>query len=223
MSSRDVTTTSGFNLSFRVGDDPISVQKNRTAFFAKLNIDEGRIAFPQQEHTNTVAICSQPQSIPSCDGLITAEKGLFLAVTIADCTPVMMYDTKRKVVAAVHAGWRGTTAHIVGNTIVMMQTVFQTDPADIVAFIGPAAGPCCYEVGLEVSESLPPACVIPKSGGKFFADIQRANLLQLVEYGVRESHIEMNSDCTIHNHAYHSHRRDGSRSCRMLAVIGIKN
>ena len=222
MSTRDDSAASGFNLSFKVGDDTVSVQKNRTAFFTMLNISEERIAFPQQEHSNTVAICNQPQKIPSCDGLITAEKDLFLAVTIADCTPVMMYDTKRQVVAGVHAGWRGTTTHIVGNTIMMMRSVYKTDPADIVAFIGPSAGVCCYEVGLDVAVSLPPACVTPKSDGKFFVDIKRANLLQLVEYGVRESHIEVNSDCSIHNHAYHSHRRDGSRSGRMLAVIGIK-
>lgn len=222
MSTRDVSAPSGLNISFNVGDDPAIVQSNRTAFLTALNINEGRIVFPQQEHTNTVAVCRQPQRIPSCDGTVTAEKDLFLAVTIADCTPVMLYDTRRKVVAGIHAGWKGTARHIVGRAISLMCESHNTDPADIIAFIGPSAGVCCYEVGSDVAATLPSECIIPKSNGKFFADIKKANLLQLIDNGVRESHIEVNSDCTIHNHLYHSHRRDGKRSGRMMAVIGIK-
>jgi hypothetical protein len=222
MSTRIDGTVFGFNMSYNVGDDPAAVTENRKAFFDMLNIDVNSVAYPLQEHTATVAVCSSPQRVPSCDGLITAEKDLFLAVTIADCTPVLLYDARKKVIAGIHAGWRGTTQHIVGNAMTVMQSSFNTDPKDIVAFIGPSAGLCCYEVGDEVAQLFPPSCVRPSLNGKSHVDVKRANLLQLIEYGLQESHIEVNSDCSIHNQNYHSHRRDGSHSGRMLAVIGMK-
>lgn len=222
MSTRVAGTDFGFNMSYNVGDDPAIVTGNRKAFFDVLHIDPNTVAYPLQEHTDTVAVCSSPQKFPSCDGLITAEKDIFLAVTIADCTPVLLYDRRQHVVAGIHAGWRGTTQHIVGNALSLMRSSFHSDPKDIVAFIGPSAGLCCYEVGEEVAERFPPSCVRPANDGKFHVDVKKANLLQLIEYGVQESHIEVNSDCSIHNQDYHSHRRDGIKSGRMLAVIGMK-
>ncbi|MEW5798300.1 MAG: peptidoglycan editing factor PgeF [Bacteroidota bacterium] len=210
------------NMSFNVGDDPLHVAENRKKFFSALGIDGDRVAFPLQEHTSVVQVCTVPAQHPHCDALVTNAKNTFLAVSIADCTPVMLYDPKKKVVAGIHAGWRGTSTKIVENAVRLMRDQYEVDPANIIAFIGPSAGGCCYEVGKEVAELFPPECTTEKGSGKFFLDVKKANRLQLLANGVQESHIEVHPDCSIHNQLYHSYRRDGTNSGRMLAIIGIE-
>jgi YfiH family protein len=214
--------TLDLNLSFNVGDDPRNVQMNRKRFFSELGIAEERVAFPKQEHTDIVQICSVPVHYDHCDALVTGIKNTFLAVSIADCTPIMLYDPEKHVVAGIHAGWRGTSKKIVENAIQLMKQSYSIGPENIVAFIGPSAGVCCYEVGREVAALFPNECSIEKEHGKFMLDVKKANTLQLLANGVQESHIEVHPDCTIHNPHYHSFRRDGKKSGRMLAVIGMK-
>ncbi|MFQ5927676.1 MAG: polyphenol oxidase family protein, partial [Terriglobia bacterium] len=86
------------------------------------------------------------------DALITTEPGLLLAVQVADCLPILLVDPVRRVVAAVHAGWRGTLARIVEKTVGRMQMRFGSEPRRLVAAIGPGIHGCCYEVGREVYE-----------------------------------------------------------------------
>lgn len=210
-----------FNMSFNVGDDPEKVRTNRRKFFEMLGIREEQISFPMQEHTNVIQISSVPQLHPHCDALMTDTKNIFLALSVADCTPVMLFDPVRNVAAAVHAGWRGTSKNIVHNALAVMKNQFHTRMDDLRAFVGPSAGKCCYEVGKEVAELFPTECQREKGDGKYFLDVKRANVLQLLANGVQESHIEVHPDCTIHNEHYHSFRRDGKQSGRMLAVIGM--
>ncbi|MBI2427641.1 MAG: polyphenol oxidase family protein [Ignavibacteriales bacterium] len=153
---------------------------------------------------------------------MTDAKNTFLAVSIADCTPIMLYDPDKNVIAGIHAGWRGTSKSIVGNAVQLMKQNYSVVPANIVAFIGPSAGVCCYEVGNEVAELFPNDCWTEKGNGKFMLNVKKVNMLQLLANGVQESHIEVHPDCSIHNQQYHSFRRDGKNSGRMLAVIGIK-
>ncbi|MDD8017669.1 MAG: peptidoglycan editing factor PgeF [Bacteroidota bacterium] len=211
------------NVSFSVGDNPENVTENRRRFFSALGIDENIVAFTQQEHTSVVCACSTPGNYPVSDALITRSQHLFLAISVADCTPVMLYDPKTKTAAAIHAGWRGTTSKIVKKAIAKMYVHYGTKPANIVAFIGPSAGKCCYEVGNEVAKQFPDICVERKPDRKYLLDVKQANVIQLLESGLQEDHIEVHSDCTIHNQVYHSHRRDGKESGRMFAVIGMNN
>lgn len=212
----------GLNMSFNVGDDPQHVVENRKRFFSVLGIDANRVAFPQQEHTNVVQICEVPAQHPHCDALVSNAENTFLAVSIADCTPVMLYDPMKKVVAGIHAGWRGSSKEIVVKTVQLMKQHYDIDPANILAFIGPSAGVCCYQVGKEVAELFPGECTVGKKDGKFLLDVKEANRLQLLANGVQESHIEVHPDCSIHEQLYHSYRRDGKQSGRMLAIIGMK-
>lgn len=213
--------TLGLNLSLSVGDDPENVRKNRELFFAALPAPLFAAAFTRQEHTVNVQTVTAPGISDSCDALITDRTGVFLTISIADCTPVMLYDPARHVIAGIHAGWRGTAGRIVEWSILRMTEQFGTQGQDIVAFIGPSAGPCCYEVGPEVAVQFPPECASPGKEGRFMLDVKEANRRQLLECGVPNSNIEVHSDCTIHLPLYHSHRRDGKGSGRMLAVIGI--
>ncbi len=213
--------TFGMNLSFNVGDDPERVRENRRRFFGHLGISESAVAFTRQEHTTNVREVAAPGIYPESDGLMTATAGVFLAVSSADCTPVMLYDRRLQIVAGVHAGWRGTAGRITGQTVRQLHRSFGTAPEDIVAFIGPSAGVCCYEVGVDVAAQFPQECTVPHANGKFLLDVKKANVLQLLENGVQNSNIETHPDCSIHDSRYHSFRRDGKGSGRMFAVIGL--
>lgn len=215
--------TFGLNLSFHVEDDPDHVRENRRLFFAALGIPEEKIAFTRQQHTTEILTVSTPGQNETCDALVTARTGIYLSISVADCTPVMLFDPVRNIVAGIHAGWRGTAGRIVEKTIERMKQGHGTHPGDLIAFIGPSAGKCCYEVGDEVAAQFPEPCSVPAGNGKYFLDVKQANLLQLLENGVRNSNIEVNKDCSIHNPVYHSYRRDGKWSGRMFAVIGLNN
>lgn len=210
------------NMSVTVGDDALNVSANRKNFFTTLGITEEHISFPMQEHTDVVRITTHPERYPHCDALVTDKKNLFLAVSVADCTPIMLFDPIRQIVAGIHAGWRGTSKRIVTNTLQLMRQQWNVLPEHIIAFIGPSAGICCYEVGEEVAQLFPSECTRTAKHGKYLLDVKKANLLELLANGVQESHIEVHPDCTIHNRQYHSFRRDGKQSGRMLAVIGMR-
>lgn len=212
----------GLNLSFSVLDMEEDVKENRKRFFSSLGILNSQIAFTQQHHTTNIAGVNESGLNDNCDALHTNRKNIFLAISIADCTPVMLFDKKHHVVAGIHAGWRGTAGRIVEKTIIELKTQYHSNADDIVAFIGPSAGKCCYEVGRDVAEQFPEACSEKKGNGKYLLDVKHANLIQLLENGVLNSNIETHPDCTIHNSLYHSFRRDGNRSGRMLAIIGMK-
>ncbi len=211
-----------FNLSFNVGDDQENVIENRRQFFEVLGISENQIAFTRQQHTANVVSVVQSGFNENCDAIHTNRKNIFLSISIADCTPVMLYDKNRHVAAGIHAGWRGTAERIVEKTILEMQRTYGTKTENIIAFIGPSARKCCYEVGTEVAEQFPKECSAKKENGKYLLDVTQANVIQLLENGVLNSNIEVHHDCTIHNTKYHSYRRDGNQSGRMFAIIGMK-
>lgn len=211
----------GLNLSFNVSDLPDNVKQNRRLFFDALGITEERVAFTRQQHTTNIIRVNGPGINENCDALMTDQRDTYLAISIADCTPVLLYDPVTKTVAGIHAGWRGTAGRIVEKSVRLFNSNFGVDPSTVIAFIGPSAGKCCYEVGGEVARQFPEATYSSMNNGKYRLDVKQANLLQLLDSGVQNSNIEMHSDCSIHNSLYHSHRRDGNLSGRMFAVIGI--
>lgn len=213
----------GLNLSFNVNDNPESVKQNRKLFFDSLGISEEQIAFTRQQHTTNINSVQTSGMNDNCDALFTNAKNVYLAISIADCTPVMLFDKRNNVIAGAHAGWKGTAGRIVEKTIRKMNEQFGSKGADMVAFIGPSAGKCCYEVGNEVAKLFPSECSTQKDNGKWMLDVKQANMLQLLENGVVISNIDVHPDCTIHNSKYHSFRRDGNESGRMFAIIGIKS
>jgi polyphenol oxidase len=211
----------GLNMSFNVGDDRAHVIRNRELFFGRLHIGLDELAIPMQCHRTAVLRARYPGGFESCDGLVTCELGLYLVVSVADCVPVLIYDPVRRAAGALHAGWRGTAGGMMKSGLDAMKKEFGTQPADIIAWIGPAAGVCCYEVDEETAKQFPDE-VVDRSGNKPRVDLKRANRNQLVTHGVREKSIEVHTSCTIHeSEMFHSHRRDGSTAGRMMAVIGI--
>ncbi len=213
----------GLNLSISVGDDPVHVRENRKRFFHALNIDTSRLAFPLQVHSSHVQYARQPGRFPNTDGLTTDQKETYLTVTVADCLPVFLFDPFHNVIAGIHAGWKGSSQNITQKAIHFLKKRWQTNPSDLIVYLGPSAGVCCYEVGEEVAGLFPSVFSIPQSNGKYHLDIPEVNKTQLVSEGVREENIEHENSCTICTPGqFHSYRRDAQKSGRMMGVIGIK-
>lgn len=212
----------GMNLSFNVGDDEQNVRINRERFFSALGADVESGAFAGQVHSARVRDADGPGMHKECDGLVTNRAGVYLAISVADCVPILLYDPIGRAAAALHAGWRGTDAGIVANGIKMLKEQFNSQPEDLLAFIGPAAGECCYEVGEEVSSRFE-SRFVRELGGRLTLDLKSVNKQHLMNEGLREENIEVNPLCTITEKGLlHSYRRDGYASGRMLAVIGIR-
>ncbi len=151
------------NLGFTASDARENVEENRRRFLEALGAPKMKLVTLKQIHSSSVLRVgaedlSEPGRFgprgaePLCkgDGMMTAEKGILLAIQTADCIPVLVADVKKKVVAAFHAGWRGTVRRIAENGVGKMRAAFGCRPEDLVAAIGPGIGACCYAVGEEV-------------------------------------------------------------------------
>src|SRR5262249_18760961 len=126
----------------------------RRAFQQALDAASMNMVALRQIHSDVAHVVSVPPVNPlQGDAVMTRESGLLLAVQTADCVPILLADTVRRVVAAIHAGWRGTLARIATKTLGRMQLEWGTRPRDIVAAIGPAIGGCSYDVGPEVAQA----------------------------------------------------------------------
>lgn len=211
----------GMNLSFKVGDTPGNVSMNRLMFFGGLGIPPDRLAIPGQVHGNIVRFAKSPGNYPETDGLVSGEPGVFLCVATADCVPILLFDPVRGAVGAVHAGWRGTAAGIAAAAVRMMEREFGTAAHNVHACIGPAAGDCCYSVGDDLESNFPAECV-SRRNGRLYVDLKGANRRILLGAGLIAARVETSPFCTISDSTlFHSHRRDGGRSGRMMSVIGL--
>jgi polyphenol oxidase len=154
------------NLGFTEWDSRQAVTQNRIAFVratvasksaskldAKIESEKSLLTL-RQIHSDIVHVFSKvPARAPQGDAALCRRPGLLLGIQTADCVPILLADTRRRVVAAVHAGWRGTLARVVGKAIGRMRLEFGTRPEDVIAALGPAIAPCCYEVGPEVAQA----------------------------------------------------------------------
>lgn len=155
------------------------------------------------------------------DGLATVEVSRTIGVRTADCVPILLLDARRRAVAAVHAGWRGTTARIVERAIASMSDWFGTGPTDLYAAIGPCIRECCYEVGMEVASEFTE--LFPEwqpVTGKRHVNLVEANRRQLQTAGVLPGHIADCGLCTFCLPEYFfSFRREPANAGRMLSAI----
>lgn len=211
----------GMNLSFRVGDERHQVEENRRRFFGALGFNPKELAIPVQCHSSHILSVNLPGEYDACDGLVTTAMNLPLVITVADCLPIVLFDPKAAVLGHVHAGWRGSADGIVRKAVTMMKNDYQASPETMVAYLGPSAGVCCYEVGREVADAFAPD-QIDTRGGKMFLNLKKANLDQLLACGLRAENIEISSLCTICSpDLLHSYRRDQDKSGRMMAVVSM--
>jgi len=151
---------------------------------------------------------------PPYDAVITDKKGVALGIWTADCLPILMIDRSKKVIAAVHAGWRGIWRGIIERTVRTMMEAFGCPPADIVAGIGPSIGPCCYEVGTDVvslfqSSHEDHQQFIQEREGRHYLDLSRVAQLELTKAGIPSANIATIPFCTAcKEDLFFSYRRD---------------
>ncbi|WP_327694269.1 peptidoglycan editing factor PgeF [Streptomyces sp. NBC_00459] len=199
------------NLGGAVGDDREAVRTNRELAAKSLGLDPGRVVWMNQVHGNDVAEVDGPwttRDIPSVDGLVTAARGLALAVLTADCVPVLLADPVAGVVAAAHAGRPGMVAGIVPAAVDAMESL-GADPARIVARTGPAVCGRCYEVPEEMRAdvaAVEPAAYAETGWGTPAVDVVAGVHAQLERLGVRDR--QQSPVCTRESADHFSYRRD---------------
>ncbi len=224
------------NTGPRGGDTPAHVRKNLERIARALSIPAKRILCPAQVHGDRIHRVSGAE--PSIfgtepplegDGVITAERGLYLGILTADCVPVLFLDPERCVVGAVHAGWRGTAKGIAGKAVRRMRVEFGCEPSDIHVAIGPAVGPCCYEVGEDVARAFPEEdrkmrpFFRPEGPGLWKMNLAGLNRHQVTRAGVREANVWISSLCTCcRKDLFFSVRADGEPTGRQIALIGLR-
>jgi len=220
------------NLGLHVGDDVRTVLANRRRVATVLGLAGLPWATVRQVHGASVAVAARdrfgqgpPEAKPAlaeADALVTAEGGVVLAVLAADCVPVLLADPAGRVVAAAHAGWKGLAAGVVEAAVAAFARA-GGDPSAAVALVGPAVGPCCYEVGPEVLAAVGdryPGAVAATRDGRPSLDLAAA-----AAEGLRRSGLERvrgAGECTRdHPGRYFSHRRDGTtgRQAGLVALV----
>ena len=214
-------------------DNPDTVKLNYKTVCMCENIPAERCVLSHQTHTTNIKVVTEEDAgkgifkesdIKDIDGLITNVKNLPLVIFYADCVPVLLYDPVKKVVAAVHAGWRGTVNNIVGKAVRIMQEVFGCNPQNTLAAIGPSIAQCCFETGPEVAEEFISAGLseyIKIQREKFYIDLQGVNEHFLKESGV--SSVTLSHLCTKCNtNEFFSHRGCGADTGRMALLACLK-
>ena len=216
-----------FNCTHYCGDNPEHVKSNLGKLAMSLPERPRLFVIPRQTHTTNVRIITDVptlEELQDVDAVVTHLKGFCLCVSTADCVPILLYDKVKQVVAAVHAGWRGTVGRIVEKTLEAMKSHYGTEGKDVIACIGPSISLESFEVGDEVYDVFTEAGFdmdsIAKKYEKWHLDLWEANRLQLLAQGVLPKHIEVAGICTYQQHEdFFSARRLGIKSGRILSGI----
>jgi polyphenol oxidase len=240
------------NLGFTGWDQRENVLKNRQAFQSAVGTTHSLLVLLKQFHSAVALFFAEPRTEPhKGDASFTNSRGVLLGVQTADCVPILLVDVKKRAVAAIHAGWRGTLARIAQKTVGEMRKHFGSKPADILAALGPAIGGCCYEVGAELVTEftsqfadaeeyfdeprtgeepnplqwlnmMPPGHQPPPKNVRL--DLRKANRAQLLAAGLRDANIFVSDLCTAcHTDLFFSYRKEAANSGRLLSVIGMRS
>jgi YfiH family protein len=223
------------NCSSREGDVPARVLENWKRFEAAAGLPANGWALLSQVHGARVErvdaggpACHHRRKHAEADALVTNTKGVVLGVLTADCLPVILAVPGGSAVAIAHAGWRGTLAGIVQETVRELCAVAGAEPDDILAAIGPSIGRCCLQVGKEVHEAFHErwgaahARRILIKSDPWRLDLPAANLIQLREIGLRTSNVAFVQHCTCcRKDLFYSYRRDGQKTGRMLNYVTV--
>jgi polyphenol oxidase len=196
------------NLSLSVGDDPAAVRENRRRLAAGLGVDPGAFVFARQVHGARVRVVGEADrgsgalrlddAIADADALVSTSPGVVLAILTADCVPIVLHDPAVRVLACVHAGWRGTAAGVTAAAVAAMQSL-GSRPSDILVGLGPAIAPARYLVGPDVHQAVTRAFGPPSSAflrpdavpGRWLLDLWAANRHALRQSGIPDPQIHI--------------------------------
>jgi len=213
-----------------VGRGPVARPAHEELLEA-LEPEPPRVAWAKQIHSARVLAAASPGDCGEGDALVSTQTGLALAVVTADCVPILLASHEPGgPIAAVHAGWRGIAAGIVAATLARMEDTWQAPAPALTAWIGPAIGPCCYEVGEEVAERVARAAADPRvirpnpdpARPNPHLDLHEAVRSQLAQAGVSDVRtVELCTRC--HPAEVWSYRREGQRAGRNFGFLWIRD
>lgn len=216
------------NLGFQNNPD---LKKNREGFLRKIGLKPEDLICLKQVHGNKIFLAKKEDkgkgafdytaAIADCDGIITREKELPLAVFSADCLSVFMLDIQNNTGAVIHAGWRGSKESITLSALHILKEKFLSNTKDILCGFGPCIRSCCYEVNEDFQDYFPDG--LEERQGKLFLDLIKINSQQLLSAGVLEKNISDSQICTsCQNEDFFSYRKEGQSAGRMMSVVMIK-
>lgn len=212
------------NLGSFTSDNQIDVTANKKLLYADLGFSMDRVASSFQCHGNEVFNVTEPGHYEGFDALITRQKNIFLQILVADCVPILLFDPVNEVVAAIHAGWRGTTQKIVSQTLLKMERLFQTKATNCIGYVGTCITQPFFEVDEDVAiHFLDKFCLFNKERNKYFIDLKGANVQAMIDSGMDINKISISPYCTVQdNHLFFSHRHEKGSTGRFGVIIGMK-
>jgi polyphenol oxidase len=191
-----------------------------------LLIKKENVYLPIQKHTDKVLLLDSDLNPGEADAVITRRRDLLIGVQVADCVPILLFERRRSVIGAVHAGWRGTVSQILKKALNGMIEFYDSKPEDIRIALGPSIKGTCYEVGQEVKDAMYNAMgdgeYYTSKNGKYYIDLPFVNVLQAIAMGVPKDNIWLSDICTHCNPSdFHSYRYHGDHSGRQGGFIGV--
>jgi polyphenol oxidase len=219
----------GLNVSYRVGDDPKIVSQNVCDLKLAVGIHDGRIITMNQVHGDRLIEVKDARlkEAGEGDGMVTREKNAYLAILTADCVPMLFLAREQKLVAVVHAGWRGTLAGIAGKTVKLFLEAYGVLPSELEVALGPSIEACCYQIGRDVAQPLIEHwgelanSSITTRNSKTYLDLRNLNQALLHRSGIPQSQIFRIGPCTsCAADEFFSYRREKKETGRQISFIG---
>ena len=233
----------GLNFSCREGDRPEDVAENWRRLIGAFHLDLRQVVLMHQTHGDRIVTIDSreremtatspllPAEAHVCDALVTDRPEITIGVKTADCVPLFLVDRVKRVIGVVHAGWRGTALNIAGQVVDVFINRFSSQPDDILAVIGPAIGPCCYEVDATVYEALNAYAAVEGASfihpstatDRWMMDLPMVNRCQLEQRAVPAENIFSGRYCTsCQSDVFFSHRRDHGHTGRHVSFMMLK-
>lgn len=223
------------NLGTTTLDQLHNVEGNRSLMTRAFGVAQEALVTVRQVHGSDILVIDEPNEDYShfltleSDAIITNQVGVMIGVCVADCAPILLMDPEKRVIAAVHAGWKGTAAGLVSKTVAGMKSLFNCNPKALQAAIGPCIAKCCYEVNEPVRQAFAQSPVVwdastePGGEGKWQLDLAAANRELLISAGVPDAAIQVSDMCvSCHRELFFSYRRDEGETGRQMGFIMMK-
>jgi len=222
------------NMSFE-REPEATVADRRLEFFRRIGISANDVVGMRLSHGTRIrrvtardrgmGATNAQSGFFATDALVTNEPVVWLMSTNADCAPFFLFDVKKSAVGIAHVGWRGVLAGFIAKIVARFATEFGTNPRDLLVWVGPTIGPCCFEVGENVADAFRSAYAgagaVMISKGKPHVSLWRAIESDLQREGIPDQSVELPTECTACNSRYGSYRRDKDKAVSMGAIIGL--
>ncbi len=213
------------NLGSNTADSFNNVEQNKKIFTNLIGFTLEQVVRTKQIHGTSILVAEKAGYYEGYDAIVTNNKNLLLAISTADCTPILLYDSLNNAIAAIHAGWKGTKENLVSTTLMKMESLYGTKSSNIIAYIGPCIAECSFEVDADVAQYFDGLYSrFDSEKEKYFIDLKRHNKDQLTRLGVDEKNIEVSIfDTFERTDLFFSHRKEKGITGRMWSTIGMLN